>query len=250
MTITAIGFANKFYTLWQITEETKPLGNGCNYVVTHYTYIKNISFDKETALAKYPGATLDENLRGKTISWKTEKEVWETVDTFRFGKYKYENIDCCSDTQYIAWYWDQIYEEHKDYVTEVLKKRGYEVRSWKSSYNDSIHEYLVDPETLENEKLSLEAADVMMKQLVKNEPIEVIPERNLDEFGEFRIDDVIYHFDLWKENYYNGYVYGLPLDKKGNAKRIKNKKLNITKYSYSRNGSIITINVEEFNIIK
>ena len=45
MNTTAIGFANKFYTLWNITEETKSLGNGCNYVVTHYTYIKNISFD-------------------------------------------------------------------------------------------------------------------------------------------------------------------------------------------------------------
>ena len=48
MNTIAIGFANKFYTLWNITEETKSLGNGCNYVVTHYTYIKNISFDKET----------------------------------------------------------------------------------------------------------------------------------------------------------------------------------------------------------
>ena len=52
MNTTAIGFTNKFYTLWNITEETKPLGNGCNYVVTNYTYIKNIYFDKETALAK------------------------------------------------------------------------------------------------------------------------------------------------------------------------------------------------------
>lgn len=29
----AIGFANKFYTLWSITEETKPLGNGRNYII-------------------------------------------------------------------------------------------------------------------------------------------------------------------------------------------------------------------------
>ena len=68
MSITAIGFTNKFYTLWEITEETRPLGNGHNYVVTHYTYIKNISFDKETALAKYPNAIFDDSLRGKTRS--------------------------------------------------------------------------------------------------------------------------------------------------------------------------------------
>ena len=60
MTVTAIGFANKFYTLWHITEETKPLGNGRSYMITHYTFIKNISFDKETALSKYPEAIFDE----------------------------------------------------------------------------------------------------------------------------------------------------------------------------------------------
>ena len=69
MTVTAIGFANKFYTLWHITEETKPLGNGRSYVITNYTFIKNISFDKGVALSKYPEAIFDENLRGKTISW-------------------------------------------------------------------------------------------------------------------------------------------------------------------------------------
>ena len=31
-TITAIGFTNKYYTLWEISEETKPLGNGRSYI--------------------------------------------------------------------------------------------------------------------------------------------------------------------------------------------------------------------------
>lgn len=253
MTITAIGFANKYYTLWQITEEKRPLGNGHNYVVTHYNYIKNISLDKEIALSKYPNAILDENLRGKTISWKTEKEVWDNVDAFRFGKYKYYKIADCTDTNYIAWYWDQIYDEHKDFVSKVLQKRGYEVRTSNYTSYDGMENtttYLMGPEDLENEALNNEAFDNMMKQLVKNETLEIIPERNLDEFGEIRINDVIYHFDFWKENFYNGYIYGLPLDKKGNAKRIKNKKLNITKYTYTCNGKIITINVEEFAIVK
>ena len=46
MTITAIGYTNKYYTLWQITKESKPLGNGHNYIIIHYNYIKNISYDK------------------------------------------------------------------------------------------------------------------------------------------------------------------------------------------------------------
>ena len=127
MNITAIGFANKFYTLWNITEETRPLGNGCNYVVTHYTYIKNISFDKETALAKYPNATLDENLRGKTASWSSQpKEVWDNVNCFRFGKYKYQVIDS-TDVNYLEWYWNQLpIGNHRDYVSSYLEGLGYE----------------------------------------------------------------------------------------------------------------------------
>ena len=123
-TITAIGFTNKYYTLWEISEETRPLGNGRSYIVTHYNYIKNISFDKETAISKYPNAVIDENLRGKTQSWETKKEVWDNVDTFRFGKYKGEKITG-SDISYLEWYWDQVYSDHKDYVSKILKENGY-----------------------------------------------------------------------------------------------------------------------------
>lgn len=108
MTTLAIGFANKFYTLWNITEETKPLGNGRSYMITHHTFIKNISFDKEIALAKYPEAIFDENLRGKTASWNTTKEVWDNVDTFRFGKYNGQKINEVNDLGYTEWYWDQV----------------------------------------------------------------------------------------------------------------------------------------------
>ena len=148
MNTTAIGFANKFYTLWNITEEIKSLGNGCNYVVTHYTYIKNISFDKETALTKYPNATLDENLRGKTASWSSQpKEVWTNVNCFRFGKYKYQVIDS-TDINYLEWYWDQLpLGDHKDYVSSYLEGLGYEIRSW-----DNGNQYLMSSEDLENEK--------------------------------------------------------------------------------------------------
>ena len=158
MIITAIGFANKFYTLWQISEETKPLGNGRSYVITHYTYVKNISFDKETALAKYPGATLNENLRGMTRSWDSApKEVWDNVDTFRFGKYTYTKIADNTDTNYLEWYWNQVYADHKEYVGSVLKSRGYEIRTrtWKTYEGyDHTDEYLMSPEALENERIA------------------------------------------------------------------------------------------------
>ena len=81
----AIGFTNKYYTLWEIWEEHRPLGNGRSYVITHYNYIKNISFDRETAISKYPELPIDETLRGHTRSWNSTKEVWDNVDTFRRG---------------------------------------------------------------------------------------------------------------------------------------------------------------------
>lgn len=56
----AIGFANKFYTLWTVFE-TK-------YKKT-YIYRKNISFSKEKAHKLYPDAEFVEDLRGKTHSF-------------------------------------------------------------------------------------------------------------------------------------------------------------------------------------
>lgn len=253
MTITAIGFANKFYTLWQISEETRPLGNGCSYLVTHYYYIKNISFDKETALAKYPNAILDENLRGKTASWESKKEVWNNVDTFRFGKYAYTKIAECSDTNYIAWYWNQVYTEHKEYVEEVLKNRGYEIRVniYENYQGQKVaNQYLMSPEDLENERKNNEKMNMILEKCKNNEMFEFVPEYNLDEEGDYRDEDIIFHFDNIKEMYYQGYSYYLPLDAKGKAKRFKNKNVKITKYTYETDNNVITINVKEFEIIK
>lgn len=251
MTVTAIGFANKFYTLWEISEETKPLGNGHSCVVTHYNYIKNISFDKETALAKYPNATFDENLRGKTWSWNSEKEVWDNVDVFRFGKYKYEKIDN-TDLNYLSWYWDQIDGDHKEYVGEILKANGYEIRTnTYTNYDGGIHTstYLVSPEVLANERKNNEALNEIEIKLKNGETIEFVTEYNPDELGDCRIGDIIYHFNEVKENYYQGWSYYLPVVN-GKQKRIKNKKIIITKYTYTRNNSVITINIEDFTINK
>ena len=252
MTITAIGFTNKYYTLWQITEESKPLGNGHNYVTVHYNYIKNISYDKEKAFAQYPDAIFDENLRGKTQSWETAGEVWENVDVFRFGKYKYDKIADINDTEYIAWYWDQVCGEHKDYVSNELKNRGYEIRKYEYTNYDGSKtesEYLMSPEALENERINEDNLNRICNKLEKNEIIELVPIKNLDEFGEYRDGDVIYKFENYKSAYYNGYEYALPI-KNGKAKRMKNKNLRITDYIYNRNNNIIQVNVKDFEIVK
>ena len=249
-----IGFANKFYTLWDITEETRYLGEGHHEDITHYSYIKNISYDKETALAKYPEAEIDEDLRGKTHSWNSApKEVWENVNIFRFGKYKYEPIEN-GDTHYLEWYWNQVGGEHQEYVGKVLESRGYEVRTreYISSYDGSLRKttFLIDPETLEWERKDKEELNKVLKKCENNEILTIVPDRNVDEDGKYKDILVIYKFPNVKENYYQGHSYYLPIDAKGKSKRIKNKTVNITDYTFDKNDNRLIITVNDFNVAK
>ena len=118
----AIGFAKKFYTLWEISENTVDLGHGHHRIYTVYTFAKNISFDKNTALAKYPEAEFNDELCGKTKSWTSEpQDIWDNVDIFRYGKYKYQTIETFKDTKYIAWYWGTTSCDHRNYISNILK---------------------------------------------------------------------------------------------------------------------------------
>lgn len=253
MTITAIGFTNKFYTLWEITEETRPLGNGHNCIVTHYNYIKNISFDKETALAKYPNAIFDDNLRGKTISWESTKEVWDNVDVYRFGKYKYEKIDN-RELNYLAWYWNNIYEEdHKKFVEDVLTANGYEIRTY--TYTNLVtgeevsSKHLITPEDLEIEHQNNKEFNMTLAELEAGNPINVFIKSNPDSEGNYNDGNVNYHFQEVKENWYSGFTYYLPV-LNGKAKRIKNKNIIIKNYTYTVNNNVINIEVLDFEIVK
>ena len=247
-----IGFTNKFYTLWDVQEETIDLHNGQKMHVVHNAYIKNISFDKEKAFAAYPDAPFSEELRGHSSSFDTEKIVWDNVDTFRFGKYQYMNIDACSDTNYIRWYWDNVYNEHKAHVTEVLKSRGYEVRTrtW-DSYDGTTksEEYLMSPEALEAEKAEANKMIETEKMLKEGNPLVFFCEYNLNENGEVCDENITYKFDETKEMEYRGCPYYLPIVN-GKAKRIKNKNITVNKYTYEKTDYGFTVNVIDFEISK
>ena len=66
----AIGFANKFYTLWHVIER--------EYSKT-YVFRKNISFSKEKAFKLYPDAVYDEKLRGKSRSFTISVGSGESI---------------------------------------------------------------------------------------------------------------------------------------------------------------------------
>lgn len=249
----AIGFTNKYYTLWEIWEEHRPLGNGRSYVITHYNYIKNISFDRETAISKYPDLPIDETLRGHTRSWNSTKEVWDNVDTFRFGKYCGEKIEENTDTQYIVWYWDNVSADHKEYVEKVLVDRGYEVRerTYHYSTGDSISRYLMSPDALEEERINKEKFNKEVEAVKTATELTFLCEFNPDENGEYwqSGDTIHYHFPKVKENYYNGFNYYLPV-LKGKAKRVKNKTIVVTEFTYEICENYIDVHIVDFKIVK
>lgn len=247
-----IGFSRKFFTLWNVVEEKVTIQNGLYKIIKHYNYVKNISYDKDKAFAAYPNAAYDEDLRGRTKSWKTVKEVWENVDTFRFGKYKYQKINDNDDIDYIAWYWEHVDGEHRDYISKILKLYGYEIGTWytkigKAKYE---HQYLVSPETVAKNKAKVRRINMIENSLKNNDPLEVNIDRNPDSEGFFMEEDGIkYHFQEVDVNYYNGFHYYLP-KLNGKQKRIKNKTILITDYTINRDDNDATIEIFNFMIKK
>ena len=257
----AIGFANKFYTLWEVYSESRPLGNGRSYIVTHHTYVKNISVDKETAFNKYPEAPFDENLRGHTRSWESTKEVWDNVDTYRFGKYAYTKISNF-DLDYLAWYWDNIYDEdHKAYVEKVLLENGYEIeeceRDIYSSYGEVVgkktERILRSPEFIKAREERAKRMVERLDTLATYEPFIIVPSSNVDDEGYYLgEDDVFYHFQEVKEQYYAGFNYYIPA-LNGKGKRVKNKNVKVKKYNYyidENHNNNIVVEILDFEIVK
>lgn len=119
----AIGFANKFYTLWDVSSEnnysTTP--NGQHYlssVTTRYTYYQNLSMIEAQAIekAKERGCKNlipDEELRGRHSSWECIKRFKPTYEAHQFtrGKYEGRSILECTDINYLKWYFNEYREE-------------------------------------------------------------------------------------------------------------------------------------------
>ena len=232
-----IGFANKFYTLWDVIEN---ITEHNNYRDVQYicNYIKNISYDLDVVREKYPDVEIWETLKGKHISFVTEpKRVYTDIETFRFGKYDGKRIDEVTNTKYILWYVNEIYDEdHKMYVESVLINKYNYIK-----YNDcfiTVDEY---NDIIETENKQIE----FLNRINNNEPIEYTPIFNLSEccvdgktYGALIINNVTFVFTDIVENWYNGFTYYLPAIN-GKGKRIKNKTIVITDYSFENDIVIV-----------
>lgn len=242
-----IGKSTKFYTLWEVWEETHHTQRGEAYKVIHHQYIKNISFDIDKAKSKYPNAIVDTSLCGHS-SWTSVDYPKPPVDEFQGGKYRGDKIAECTDYQYLLWAYDLGYIipwEAREIVLGILESHGYR------KINDT---HIATPEEVEKIEKSYTECEEAQKTLEEFGSIKIVATKNLDELGNLSIGNIVFNFPNYKELEYGGYPYGLPIDSKGKAKRIKNKEIEIIPESYNTEfsaygwGATLMIVVKDFNI--
>jgi len=105
-----IGFANQYYTLWSVTEEanyvTDAYGNSWkSQQWNRFTYIKNVSKDLEKVKELYPNTSIDDGLRGKSISFDGQKSPVLPEGYFWFGKYYGHTIEEVIETDFNYCLW-------------------------------------------------------------------------------------------------------------------------------------------------
>lgn len=246
-----IGFSTKYYTLWEVNEEIITNERG-KYKVVNHVYIKNISFDLDKAKEKYPNAVIDTALHGHT-SWRSTECVERYgLDKFQGGKYRGEKIEDCTDYGYLVWAFDLGYiidYDSRPLVLSILEKAGYK----------KINEYhIATPEELAKIEASFSETEDAMRILDETGSITLTTPKNLDEEGTIKIGNIELAWEgmNWKYMDYNGWPYGLPINSKGQAKRIKGKELKIVPEKYEIEvseygwGATLKIIVKDFEIVK
>lgn len=246
----AIGFAEKYYTLWLITREAGRTEMGTEYEDISGRYIRNLSMSLDDAMAKAPGARVDTELKG-TSDWRVSgRSEAERLDEerrladmasrglFPDGKYRRTPIAECGDIGYMKWYINfgcrggKANTIAKGLVLDRLSELGCEIV--KVSEGD-IRIYTPDEVgMLDDERRAAAAARRMMADARAGVPVEVECLSNLDDRGYVKtLGEPFGHgfppgewygvrFEDYKTMEYQGIAYALPM-LKGRGVRIKGK---------------------------
>jgi len=218
--IQAIGFANKFFTLWSIdTEPVYTTAYGKHWLTgynTRYTYHKNISFDLEKAKALYPTLEVQEDLRGKTNSWITENKEDLCPQIMKFGKYYGKDIN-------------ELLEQDFQYLVWICENKGYSSNGKYAKNLPKVQEHFKAIEDASNKLIN--DRNNAFEAILNAGSFEFFAERNLkinDGFAYTYVNEgdlcitFIFEQGTFSYNEYNGFAYGLPIVK-GKAKRMKGK---------------------------
>lgn len=215
-----IGFANVYFTGWEVTET---IVNG--YKITNYQYIKNLSKDFAEAQRKFGSTQYDASLKGKNRSFQTTLKIEYSKDKFNFGKYEGQKFSENKDYNYMAWYYENDHNpERRANIKPILLEKGYH---FKELSNNDVQ--ILNPKQWEANQILAKRFAEAENKLKNKENIDFIAEASLDEFGATMHNDITYYFANYQEMSYNGYFYSLPTIN-GKAKRIKNKKIVILNY--------------------
>ena len=105
-----IGFAEKFYTLWDVEVQVNYVQNSYGQYfpsgqTTCYYFRKNVSTDIEKVKSLHPSLPIDDSLRGKVRSWEQREKIELPNDHFWFGKYNGQKVDeiLVKDMGYCEW---------------------------------------------------------------------------------------------------------------------------------------------------
>lgn len=221
----AIGFANVYFTLWNVFEEGTR---------TVYRYVKNISKDWGEVEKLYPGVPVNYSLKGHYMVFANDSKKEEIgPDRFQFGQYKGEPFSNAS-SDYLFWYYGQIgNQESKEIIEGIITKTGKYYM-----YNGR----LVDQKEYDwrtQEDKEFESALELVKS---GDSIEIMVTSNArytenDRVVEFIMETenpkiyLVFDEDHVKEMSYSGYYYYLPIVD-GKAKRWKNKVVSIPTTNY------------------
>lgn len=245
-----IGFTKKYYTLWNVVGDTTYDGEGRPSYVVHYTFIQNLSIDKDKAIKKakekfgVKSTEVDTELYGRNGSWSSSpKKLYSDLPNdispfFEFGKMLGRRItDNKEDVGYIKWYHQ---ETNNRYCQEILLDLGELVE-----YNGMF----LEPSRVKYIKSLNEVKDMTEVITTFEYNLRGLHEGEFEAYGNAEVNGVSFefHFPKAKYNSYRGFEYFLPM--KGNVgKRIKNKELKLqVKFTDNDNGRYFEVIDWDFN---
>jgi hypothetical protein len=227
----AIGFTNKYFTLWDIQSSPQYSQDSHGHVtLTHtsviYTYLQNLSMTESEAIAKAKAKgcvnlEVDKELFGRNESWSVIHKGYcflpdDLCPLFTFGKYEGTKILDCTDIQYLYWFFDKTKSR---YAKMILLENGFVALE-----NDIVTKAQFDE--IQESRKAKELVDLEIKAIEDSGSGHIVftPERNLSERGSIGYKCISVFFKDYKKMYYNGFYYGLPIVD-GSAKQIKGKEI-------------------------
>lgn len=120
-----IGFANKFYTLWEKSDRYIYEADTFRQSRVDYTYLQNLSFDFDSAVEKVKNQTesymVDLDLKGSS-SFTYEGKLEYKDDIFLFGKYKKQKFSEVNDDDYKLWYYSKTKDDDEKYSKVLVEE--------------------------------------------------------------------------------------------------------------------------------